>query len=442
MHDSVAFTRTFTKTNIRRIYNDDIRYKPSVGVDGINRKTFESTLNDCIDIICRKSWTAKYSFSQYKEKLISKGANKLPRCISIPTMRDKLLLRALLSVLILAFGDVSQSLHKIVFDIGQSLAQSKHDGVLRLDVQDFYPSINHDLLLKQLRTRIRSKRVLHLVRAAISQATVARPSAGERKPNDKGVPQGLSISNFLANIYMSDIDDKYSNREDLEYYRYVDDILILCDCSSVDQIRKELLVDCELLSLLLHSDDPEKCVSCKSSDGFSYLGYSFNGSTVSVRSKSVDKLRSSLIDLFTNYKHSRSQDLKLLKWSLELRITGCIFNNTKYGWLFFFSQINDLKLLGSLDHFVQTQIVRFGIDPGKFKLKRFIRSYHEITKNINNSRYIPNFDSYSTPQKRRILRDIFGLHTRLMSGAEIEFQFNRRIYRTVRDLEKDLARLS
>jgi len=71
-----------------------------------------------------------------------------------------------------------------------------------------------------------------------------------------------------------------------------------------------------------------------------------------------------------------------------------------------------------------------------------MRSFHEITKNLSHTNYIPDFDTYTIREKRRILRSIFGLKTRLMKSHEIEYQFNRRIYQTVKELEKDLARTS
>ena len=48
-----------------------------------------------------------------------------------------------------------------------------------------------------------------------------------------GVPQGLSLSNILANLYMYDLDMKMKALSKVEangilgYYRYVDDILII-----------------------------------------------------------------------------------------------------------------------------------------------------------------------------------------------------------------------
>ncbi len=192
--------------------------------------------------------------------------------------------------------------------------------------------------------------------------------------------------------------------------------------------------------MIIHSDDPEKSTSCSTSDGFTYLGYVFQNGKITIRKISVEYLRESIIKLFTNYKYSESHELSLLKWSVDIRITGCVFNKTKYGWLFFFSQINDLQLLNSLDHFIKKMIARFGIEPANMAFKKFVRAYHEITKNLSHTKYIPNFDEYSVSDKRKILSDIFGLKTQILKSDDIEYQFNRRIYQTVRDLEKDLAR--
>jgi len=104
--------------------------------------------------------------------------------------------------------------------------------------------------------------------------------------------------------------------------------------------------------------------------------------------------------------------------------------------------MNDLQLLCSLDHFVKKQLVGFGVDPKKIKIKKFIRAYHEINKNLKNSKYIPNFDKFTLKEKREILHDIFGIKAKLMTEYEIEYQFRRKIFRTVKDLERELARPS
>ncbi|MGD0405545.1 MAG: reverse transcriptase domain-containing protein [Candidatus Bathyarchaeia archaeon] len=444
MSASSDFRKCFSKKHLIDIYNPSLRYRAAVGIDRINTRLFETNLNEHIRIIRRKAFNGTYRFSQYREKLLLRGQKKLPRPISIPTIRDKLTQKALFEVLYSVYGSSMPFLHQIIADVIATLSGGQYDAVLRFDAKDFYPSINHDLLMKKIQKKMRKKEILHLIKDAISQRTVPEPESHPKTFTTVGVPQGLSISNLLADIYMSALDSKHNRKGFYRYFRYVDDILIICKSADCDRIQKEIEEDCGNLQLNLHGkdDDPSKICSGSISNGFSYLGYEFTPSRITVRRKSLDYLRESLIKLFTTYKYSRTHDLNLLKWGLDLRITGCIFDYRKYGWLFFFSQIDDLPLLNSLDHFVKKQCFRFGVDPSQLKVKRFVRAYHEIRKNISNTSYIPNFDKMPIKSKRRLLTDIFNVQTKLMSADEIQYQFNKRIYRTVRDLERDLARAS
>ncbi len=442
MAASKNFRKFFSKRSLSEIYVNEIRYKSARGIDRVSNRVFKQRLTENLDIIYRKVHNGTYKFSQYREKLLSRGADRNPRVISIPTIRDKVVQKALAEILRLSFGAKIPLLHSIINDVISAYRSGLYKSVLRLDVKDFYPSIMHSLLLNEIRRKIRKGELLHLVSNAISRKTVARPSSKDKKTTHKGVPQGLSISNILANIYLISIDKKYSSLSTIKYFRYVDDILIFCDEREIDNIRTKITDDCTTLGLTLHSEleNPSKSSMGNINDGFTYLGYQFKKSKISVRKKSIDHFRESIIKLLTNYKYSDTQDIEFIKWALNLRVTGCIFNDSKYGWLFFFSQIDDLALLGSLDHFVQTQLKRFGIN--QFKAKTFLRAYHEITLNLSTTTYIPNFDKLSIAEKHGILIDVFKFPNPLMSVQEIEYEFKRKIYKTVKELEKDLARLS
>lgn len=442
MSASSEFKSVFQVSTLEDIYFSSVKFNSAIGIDRVNTKAFEKDLKNHISVVRNKSLNGTYAFSQFREKLLSRGAKRFPRVISIPTIRDKLTLKALFEVLYSVYGAGSPFLHKIVNEVASAVSKGDYDGVLRLDVKDFYPSIRHDLLVAQLSKKIRKKEILHLITNSISQQTASKPTAGEKQYNTIGIPQGLSISNVLANVYMQPIDRKYKKRTSIQYFRYVDDILILCNQKRTERIKDEIIGDCKDIGLKIHTDDPAKICTGKLCSGFSYLGYVFNDSLVTVRKKSLDNLRESIIKLLTNYKYSEKHDTKLLCWTLNTRITGCIFNETKYGWMFFFSQINDLQLLSSLDHFVKKQLARFGLNPKETKVKKFTRAYHEITKNLKNSQYIPNFDLITLKEKREILRDIFGMKAKRMKGYEIKYQFKRKIFRTVKDLERDLARPS
>ena len=143
------FDKIFTHEHLKEIYHSDIRHKSSPGIDGINRRTFELKLDENIDIIHRKVHKMTYQFSQYREKLLVRGQNKYPRVLSIPTIRDKITLRALLEVLLSEYGLEMPFLHKIINEITQSIKKGIFDSVIRLDVADFYPSIKHEILFAE-----------------------------------------------------------------------------------------------------------------------------------------------------------------------------------------------------------------------------------------------------------------------------------------------------
>lgn len=84
----------------------------------------------------------------------------------------------------------------------------------KLDVRKFYPSINHDILKTVIRKKIKDPDVLWLLDDIIDSAD--------------GVPIGNYISQYFANLYLSELDHLVRDFLGVRYYyRYADDIVIL-----------------------------------------------------------------------------------------------------------------------------------------------------------------------------------------------------------------------
>lgn len=64
------------------------------------------------------------------------------------------------------------------------------------------------------------------------------------------------------------------------------------------------------------------------------------------------KNESSLEELFRKRKNQVVVQA-LFIWRLNLRISGCILESKKYGWLFYYSQMSDLKILFQLDWLIK-----------------------------------------------------------------------------------------
>ncbi len=401
------FENSFSVENLTKIFDEHISLSGGSGVDNLSIKAFELQKTEQLTIIHNKMIKGTYAFSKYKQKLISKGAGKAPREISIPTTRDRVALRALSDFLNKRYkGSITNRLPQdVIKKLKIEMGNEDYNGFIKLDVETFYPSIKHEELLKRLRGKIRLEASLNAVESAITSATVSSPSKFDKR-NEIGVPQGLAVSNILAAIYMKNIDKEFMSRSNITYFRYVDDVLILCSYEQANDIAKEIINRFKRIGLTVHKPvkGADKSTIGKLGESFSYLGYQFQGEKVSVRTGSVERLKSSLAAIFTSFKYSRQKDESFLLWRLDTRITGCIFEEKSKGWLFFFSQINDESLLHQLDNYVNKLCERFKV---KIKPKKFVRAFKELSHNKHSSNYIPNFDRYTAEEKLALLKKYF-----------------------------------
>ncbi|HFP0478598.1 TPA: reverse transcriptase domain-containing protein, partial [Escherichia coli] len=425
--------------NLKRIYKDIVSLSPAVGVDNMSHETFWRLQKDEIKTIRRKSLSGDYRFNKYKLKLISKGRGKAPREISIPTIRDKIALRAICDFLQEIYQDVvSFDLPQdMVVSVKEAISEGEYDYFMKFDVANFYPSVVHEQLIKRLRAKIRDEKILSLISSAISSPTVSKPRRDDL-PSNCGVPQGLSISNILAAIYLLNVDKYYRANKSIKYYRYVDDVMILCDSTDSEEITSDLLPRFKRLGLKVYDpkENPEKSsVGYLNKDDFGYLGYYFQRGIVTARKGSVENLRESLLSIFTGYKHSKLKSPEFLEWRVNLRVTGCIFQNKSKGWMYFFSEINDETLLHELDDFLKRLCVRFGVT---IKLKSFVRAFFQIKYNRRETSYIPNFDEYDITKKTYVLTHYFNKSVKGMTDEEIDYHFNKRISKQVKDIETDV----
>ena len=452
-----SFNKRFRKKNLIFTYQNKIAESGAIGIDKVDHFNFSQNLTENIEIIKRKVENDSYKFTVYKQKLISKGAESKPRAISIPTIRDRLTLRCLCDILFDVYKDEIKlnipqiSIHKIQSEI----QKNSYDAYVKMDIRSFYGSIPHEQLMNSIKNKIRKKEMIHLINKAITNGTTLSPRKGEVYKNDNGIPQGLSISNILAEIFMSDFDKAISANENLAYYRYVDDILILCNYQNAQDIGNMIIDKLLEKGLTAHPlEENSKSEFGYLSNQFSFLGYFFENYQTSVGIGTEYRFETSIVRLLTTYKYrskfakelnDEKRNLEILEWRINLRITGCIFNNTKRGWIFYYSQITDLKVLYKLDSTIKSLIKRFNLE-GKLKIKKLSKSYFEAKKiDVSNNQYIINFDTLTKEEKIDILHKYLGTKKYSLTNKteeEIDRLFNTRIGQVIKELEEDLQDFS
>lgn len=437
------FKAHLSKANFAEIFSTHIDDHASVGRDGTRVEAFKARLDAEIDMSIRKILIGTYEFTSYKEKLISKGADSHPRQISIPTVRDKLVLKFLSELLAKIYPEhVSRPPHQFIKQIHEVSTSLTDDAqYLRLDIKNYYPSIDHDILMRILRRKIRQKMLLKLVKNALKTPTGKKKNV--RNENRIGIPQGLSISNILSSIYLHDIDCKCQKYPNIYYYRFVDDTLLIGSETEIVKISETLpteilrqrKIQCHEIGV-----SSGKSAIVPASDGIDYLGYRFCLDKIEIRVSSYKKMFSNLMKIITSMKY-RSNKGPLI-WRLNLRITGCKYKERRVGWLFFFAQTENLQQIKQLDVFLNNQFKDILSPDQRLQIKTFTRAFHEIKYNFRDSKYFPDFDHFDDEQMRAQIKFLIPhMKNEELNGMELKELkklFNRCISKEIGSLEKDM----
>jgi len=164
---------------------------------------------------------------------------------------------------------INKGTHKAVNRLKQfSLKQSKNNKInfhcLKCDIKRFFDSVDHEILTKILKRKIKDRDILSLIKEIIGSFQVE---------TGKGIPLGNLTSQYFANIYLDEFDRFVKHALKARYYlRYTDDFLILNGNKEylenlIEPMQKFLK---NRLNLSLH---PDKIMIRKYNQGIDFLGY-------------------------------------------------------------------------------------------------------------------------------------------------------------------------
>lgn len=443
-----------TKVSLRRFFDESISTGRATGRDGLSPAAFGGDVRHNIIRLNQRIRSNSHHFSAYKQVLKSKGAKSAPRVVSIPTVRDRILLRAMAKFLNEIEPTCSIELAQTkVARVIEQLQTGNFTHYIKLDVVNFYPSISHKWIREALNRSIRRVEVVDLFMRAIETPTLSHQEKHAGQSMSVGVPQGLAISNGLAELAIQHVDQTVRLRTDVAYFRFVDDVLVLTNGDQTTDIWSEIEHGLTLAGLKAHDpfSSSSKSETGLISGGFDFLGYNFLWPRVSVRKQSINRLEMSIARIFTRYKFALAGPPKRQKWKkvckekllwhLNLAVSGCVFEGKRLGWLAYFSQIRHHQLLEHLDSIIEKQMKRFNLEG--IDTKRFVESYRfAASKRVDLTGFVPNFDTMSVQEMRDILFKIFFLDERKllkMPDEEIRERFLRKVRGVVVELERDIS---
>ncbi len=173
---------------------------------------------------------------------------------------------------------VGKGVHAAV-DRYQGWAQ-RYPYVLKLDVSRYFPSIDHNILKAKLRHQIKDQAVLWLFDRIIDSAPPGNAPLVSFPGDDlvdlmqrrRSLPIGNLTSQFLGNLYLTELDFYLKQQCGVRaYLRYVDDLILLDDSKTrLWQIKSAIDEFLQQERLILH---PHKVQVLPAAEGVDLLGY-------------------------------------------------------------------------------------------------------------------------------------------------------------------------
>lgn len=277
--------------------------------------------------------------------------------------------------------------------------------IIRTDIKSFYESIPHDKLKKVIsRNHILSSISKKVINEILRQYQTMTG-------HDKGIPRGIGISAYLAELYMRDFDNDIKNLKNVTYYaRYVDDIItIFTPNNKYDSTDYLNLIDEKIIryGLARNTDiSKDKQIDMRQNSknfNFDFLGYNLNYSgelKIDLSNNKFQKLKRKIelsIDAYNtlskfNEKQARKELIKRVKYLTgNTRLLG-VKKDILIGIYFSNQYLNDLSKLKILDTFFHNGMINHKLKPyhllsiDSLQLKNKLKTF-SFENNFNNKKF-------------------------------------------------------
>jgi group II intron reverse transcriptase/maturase len=321
-----------------------------VGIDGINKTSYEKNLEKNIQGLLKRMKDMAYRPGPVREVLIPKeGKPGATRPLGISNLEDKIVQGMMQKVLESIYEPLflecsygfrpGRGCHDAIQALLNHLYETEIQTVIDIDLKNFFGTIDHMLLEDLLKVKIKDTKFMRYISRMFKAGVLAD---GEMKVSEEGVPQGSICSPILANVFAHHAIDKWIKetvqphcKGTVRLFRYADDAIICCQFDADAQRIMEVLPKrLEKFRLQLNKEktklvsfDRKQAERGVEQGTFDFLGFTFYMGR-SQRGRMIPKLR-------TRAKTIRTKLNNVTAWVKSVRS----LHPLKYIWKTFTAKI-------------------------------------------------------------------------------------------------------
>lgn len=308
--------------------------KKAIGADGITKAEYGEELDGNISSLVQRLKSMSYRPGNIREvKIPKEGKPGATRPLGISNFEDKLVQKIVGKVLESVYEPIflecsygfrpGRGCHDAIRALRQHLYSNDVSTIIDLDLENFFGTIDHGMMLTILKEKIEDKTLLRYI---VRMFKAGYLTDGELRISDEGVVQGSVCSPILSNIFAHYVLDwwveetvKKHCKGKVELFRYCDDAVICCQYETdAQRVRDALGKRLAKYKLKLNEEKTtmvefsrHRYVQGDKTGSFDFLGFTFYwGKTL--RGSAVPKVKSS-------GKRLRSKLKRVNEWAKGLR---------------------------------------------------------------------------------------------------------------------------
>ncbi|MCX4029628.1 reverse transcriptase/maturase family protein [Spartinivicinus marinus] len=210
---------------------------------------------------------------------------------------------------------------------------SRYTHVMKSDVKSYYASIDHAILIEQLRRVMNDEVVLDLITQFLNHLDDVN---AELFFVEKGITKGSSLSPLLGALFLTELDNQltsHAKKHNLVYVRFMDDWVLLTKTKR--QLRTGVKLMNQVLSVLKMEKAPDKTFIGRITKGFNWLGYRLGPSAglgVLLAEKTLTNHRDKQLRLYEQAASVEAVKMYIKRWwqwvrsgvKLDGALEGCL----------------------------------------------------------------------------------------------------------------------
>jgi RNA-directed DNA polymerase len=339
-------SKVLERNNLKKAIERVEANKGAPGVDGMSTDELRSYL--------RGNWeTLKAQLEQgiYKPKPVRRVQIPKPnggkRGLGIPTVLDRFIQQAILQVLTPIFDPMfseqsygfrpGRSAHHAVKQAKEYIQQG-YWFVVDTDLEKFFDTVNHDILMGKLYQYIADNVMLKLIRKYLKSGVMINGCCVVR---EEGTPQGGPLSPLLSNIMLDEFDKELIKRGH-KFVRYADDCNIYAKTKRAGRRIFASVTNFLEKKLKLKVNKEKSSVDYASRRKI--LGFKICGKMTVLAEQTVNRLKDKI------------RQLTGRNWSIDMPDRIKKLNDYLKGWLGYYSIANAKEKLGEIDEWMRRRL--------------------------------------------------------------------------------------